>query len=224
MSEQTFDITFKHPFTAVLAGPSGSGKTTFVANALRNMNHMYDKKPAYTLFCYNKWQEIYDCLKQEGLIDEWMLGSPEKEYIEELAEQYRELGGIQIILDDLRTRINPDVEALFTIGRHHSLISVWFMTQNLYDDAKEFRTMKLNFTYLVLFKNPGDQRQPRTFFNSYRPAPYSAELFKIYQKVTKNSSYSYLMFDMHQETPEEVRIRTKIFPSDGLCEVFVPVD
>jgi len=223
--EETYDIRFKLPFTGILSGPSRCGKSTFIANVLRNMDHLYDKKPGYTICFYESWQPIYEQLRAEGLVDEWAAMAPTKEYLLELANDYKGSGGIQVIVDDqmLKTDINADLASLFTVGSHHADISIWYLTQSLFNDDKAFRTMKLNATYIVLFKNPGSQKQADSFFNMFRPRPYSTDLKKIFQKVTKNM-YSYLLFDLHQETNEDVRIRTKIFPSDGVCEVFVPVD
>lgn len=180
---------------------------------------MYDKKPAHTIFYYASWQETYDLMKAEGLVDEWRNESPSMNHISAVAAQYESVGGIQVIIDDMMSQINSEIETLFTVSSHHSNISTIFVTQNLYQDHKSFRTMKLNANYIVLFKNPGNLKQAQTFFRSYRPQ-HANELGRIYEKMT-GDGYTYMLIDLHQTTPEAVRIRTKIFP-DEVCEVYMP--
>jgi hypothetical protein len=217
---ETYDVTWKVPFSAILAGPSRSGKSHFIKKLLLNMDVMYDKKPAYTIFYYASWQDTYDEMKEAGLVDEWRNEAPSTNYISEVAAKYENLGGVQVILDDLMSSCGTEMENLFTIFSHHHSISTIYVTQNLYQDSTSFRTMKLNATYLVLFKNPGNLKQAQTFFRSFRPR-HATELGRIYETMTENG-YTYMLIDLHQTTPHAIRIRTKIFP-DEICEVYTPV-
>ena len=64
------------------------------------------------------------------------------------------------ITDDLMQSAggNQLIENLFTNGRHLNL-SVVFVRQNLFYAGKKCRTILLNSTYIVVFKNPRDQTQ-----------------------------------------------------------------
>ena len=66
------------------------------------------------------------------------------------------------VTDDLMQSAsgNQLVENLFTNGRHLNL-SVVFVSQNLFYTGKKCRTISLNSTYIVVFKNPRDQSQIR---------------------------------------------------------------
>ena len=66
------------------------------------------------------------------------------------------------IIDDLMQSVsgNQLVENLITNGRHLNL-SVVFVIQNLLYTGKKSRTISLNSTYIVVFKNPRDQSQVR---------------------------------------------------------------
>ena len=55
---------------------------------------------------------------------------------------------------------NQLVKNLFTNDRHLNL-SVIFVSQNLFYAGKKCRTISLNSTYIVVFKNPRDQTQIR---------------------------------------------------------------
>lgn len=221
MANDIYDVTFKTPFRAVLCGPSGCGKTTFVRNMLMYQDQLYSVKPALTLYYYTHWQPAYDEMKNRGLVDQWHRGCPTTQSIIDIAEQYKGKGGIQVILDDLMFEAKNDLSLLYTRGSHHEEITVIFLSQNLFHDEKSFRTMKLNAQYLVLFKNPSNIRQIRQWFSQFDPKNAN-ELLSIYETVT-DYGYTYLLIDLHQETRSAVRIKSKIFPHNGVMDVFVKV-
>lgn len=213
MDVQTFDVRFKPHSTLLLCGSSKSGKTTWVQQCLRNAKDIFVSPPSYTLFYYAAWQDVYDQMRNENLVQEWKNECPQKEYIEELGERYRNNGGLLVIIDDMLSKMNKDMADLFQVVSHHSKTSVWFLSQNLFHDDKHYRDMRMNANYIVLFKNPNNSKQAMRFFNQIAPESSKA-LLRVFQKVTKKP-YSYLVFDLHQETPDEVRIRTNIFPHES---------
>jgi len=209
----TYDIRFKHPFTALLVGASKSGKSTWIRQCLRNANDIFVSPPAYTLFYYAAWQDVYDQMRTENLVNEWRNECPQKDYIEEMGAKYKSSGGLLVIIDDYLSQMNKDMAELFQVVSHHSKTSLFFLSQNLFHDDKHYRDMKMNVNYIILFKNPNNSKQAMRFFNQIAPETSKA-LHKVFQKVTKKP-YSYLIFDLHQETPDEIRIRTNIFPHEG---------
>ena len=215
------DVSWKTPFTAILSGPSKSGKSYFIWNLLRNADVMYDKgRPAYTIFYYASWQDTYDKLKASHLVDEWKNENPSMDYITKLAVEYEKKGGLQVVIDDMMNQADRNMEQLFTVNSHHLNISTIFVTQHLYVDNNAFRTMRINANYLVLFKNPASLSQAETFFRSFRRR-HAAELTRVYEEMTQEP-HTYMLIDLHQTTPEALRIRTKIFP-DEIGVVYVPV-
>jgi len=181
---------------------------------------MFTTLPSHTIFYYSTWQPIYESMKNENLVQEWKNECPQKEYIEELAEKHSKSGGLTVIIDDLISQINKDMVDLFQVVSHHSNVNIFFIAQNLFQDDKKYRNMRLNANYIVLFKNPANQKQATTFINQFSPL-YSKQLLDVYNKITRRG-YSYLLFDLHQDTPDEIRVRTKVFPQEGLLEVYVP--
>ena len=61
-----------------------------------------------------------------------------------------------MVIDDQMTETsnNKRILNLFTNGSHHRNLSLIFLVQNVYFQGKIKRTLSLNASYLVLFKNP----------------------------------------------------------------------
>lgn len=216
-----YNIQFKTPFTCIIAGPSKSGKTTWLYHCLKNSDSLFDIKPAYTIFYYSAWQNIYDQMKNENLVQEWKNCCPQSDYIKELALRYNEEGGINVIIDDMLSQLNEEMANMFEVISHHSKANLFFLSQNLFHEDKNYRSMKGNVNYLVLFKNPANKKQATRFFSNISSHPKA--LGKVFSNITREG-YTYLLFDLHQTTPDEVRIRSKIFPHEGVTQVFVPPD
>ena len=130
------------------------------------------------------------------------------------------------IIDDLMQSAigNQLVDNLFTSGRHLNL-SVMFISQNLFYMGKKCRTISLNLTYIVVFKNPRDQSQIRQL--ACRMFPSKPKFLQVgYEDATKDP-YRYLFLDFHPNSPESARVRGNIFPCDLLddpCCLYLPKD
>ena len=119
---------------------------------------------------------------------------------------------------------NQLVENLFTNGRHLNL-SVVFVSQNLFYAGKKCRTISLNSTYTVVFKNPRDQSQIRHLACQMFPSEPKF-LQAAYEEETKDP-YRYLFLDFHPNLPEFARVRGNILPCDLLedpCCLYLPKD
>ena len=104
---------------------------------------------------------------------------------------------------------NQLVENLFTDGRHLNL-SVIFVSQNLFYTGKKCRTISLNSTYIVVFKNPRDQTQIRHLACQMFPSkPKFSQA--AYEEETKDP-YRYLFLDFHPNSPEFAKSSWKYFP------------
>ena len=193
------DPTWKHPFTCVVAGPTGCGKTVWVKEFLKYKSILMSPLPEETVWCYGEWQSGYSQMQHvtfvEGIpkTDEWTDNKPRL-----------------VILDDLMTEADERVTKLFTKGSHHRNLSVIFIVQNLFGTNKEQRTITLNSHYLVVFKNPRDVSQINHLAKQMYPGKlkYVQEAFKD----ATGSPHGYLLFDLCQETPDHLRLRTNIFP------------
>ena len=144
-------MEWKFPFTAVISGPSGSGKSHFIDRFIKNLNQMVDVKFDRIMLYYTEWQNGYlrlgkDIEFHEGLPQFSDFSSDNKPKL--------------VILDDLQKESSNNIVAdIFTKGSHHWGISVIFVTQNLFHQGRNQRTIALNTSYLVIFKNPRDRSQ-----------------------------------------------------------------
>ena len=108
---------------------------------------------------------------------------------------------------------NQLVKNFFTNGRHLNL-SVVFVSQNVFYIRKKCRTISLNSTYIVVFKNPRDQTQIRHLACHIFPSKPKF-LQAAYEEETKDP-YRYLFLDFHSNSSEFARVLGNIFPYEPL--------
>ena len=137
---------------------------------------------------------------QDSLVDSKLL---------QLAEKEHALLGF--LCDDFST--DDRVTKLFTKGSHHRSLSVTYIVQNLFGKNKEQRTISLNSHYLVVFKNPRDASQVTHLAKQMYPGKtkYLQEAFKEATSIP----HGYLLIDLRQETPDHLRLRTRVFPDQA---------
>ena len=112
------------------------------------------------------------------------------------------------------------VTNLFTKKSHHTNTSVIYLVQNLFSKNKESRTISLNSQYLVVFKNPRDASQMTNLAKQMYPGRV-----KFVQEAFADATaapYGYILVDLKQDTPEDLRLRTSILPDDAVQYVYMP--
>lgn len=202
-------MELQHAFTCTVAGPTNAGKTWFVFRVMKHANKMINPPPEKIVYCYGEFQPEF----AEFPWVEFHEGLPSM-------DQFDGRQRVLLIIDDLMDEVDKTVSNLFTKLSHHRNVSVIFMTQNLFHKNKHIRTMNLNTHYIVLFKNPRDVGQVATLARQMYPGK-SNFLIESYQDATKEPR-GYLLIDLKQETDEQFRIRTKIFPDDPRHYVYIP--
>jgi energy-coupling factor transporter ATP-binding protein EcfA2 len=213
------DLTFKHPFTCLIAGPSGSGKTHLVRELLASRRSLMSPPPAAVYYYYNTWQDVYNSMEDEGLVSEFIRGTPTSAQFGEKAGILQSRGGSLFIIDDAINNETTDLGEIFTVLSHHRNASVVFITQNLFLQNKEFRTVSLNTHYIFVMKSPRDMLQLRSFAKQMYPGD-SAFAMSSYKSATKHP-FSYILFDASQKTRNQLRVRSRIFPSQQPMHVFI---
>ena len=208
MSRLSFTMEFpklQHPFTMVIAGPTGCGKSYFVRDMITAKEEMFSIIPDKVVWFYGIHQPLYDEIEDVA-------------FVEGLPTDFKEYLGKHtlFIIDDLMQSSNDKrLSNLFTRGSHHLNLSVIFITQNFFHKGKEMRDITLNAHYLVLSKNRRDLSQVSHLGRQLFPR--HVRLFQeVFEDATKDP-YTYLFIDLRAETPEELRLRSKILPHQTQC-------
>ena len=97
------------------------------------------------------------------------------------------------------------VTKIFTKISHHKSVSVLYLTQNLFFQGKENRTISLNTHYMVLFKNPRDASQVAVLGKQMYPNK-SKILVEAFRDAT-GIPYCYLLVDMQTDLDEQFRLQ-----------------
>jgi KaiC/GvpD/RAD55 family RecA-like ATPase len=190
------DTRWTHPFTCLIAGSTGAGKTHFVIQFINNISNSMVPVPDEIIWCYSEWQPSYEIIYgvtfHEGLPKESAWGKKRL-----------------VILDDLMSEADEKVTKMFTKESHHRNMSVMFIVQNLFRKNKEQRTISLNSHYIVVcdvsqISNLGKQMYPGKL--KYLPESF---------KDAVSTPYGYLVFDLRQEIPDHLRLRTRLFSPQG---------
>ena len=76
---EIYDVTFKCPFNCIMSGSSGSGKTTRLFEFLKLKDVICNAKFYKVYYFYSTWQNIYDEMKSQKLVDHFIEGIPDQE-------------------------------------------------------------------------------------------------------------------------------------------------
>lgn len=208
MTDNILDASIKHPSTIIIAGQSGSGKSFFTQELLKNKESFTPLPPKHVVFVYKEWQPLYDKMKKEKIVDEFVQGMPTDEEIKKLMEKYQKSGSI-MIFDDLMSDIGKSMTNCFTVYSHHKNCTVILLIQSLFLESKSYKTCSLNAHYIILMKNKRDGAS--VSFLARQISPYNTRyITEAYIHATQKP-YTYLLFDLRQETDERIRLRSNIF-------------
>lgn len=201
------------PFSMIIAGPSNSGKTTFVYNLMDNSHHLVEKQFDYVVWFYGQTPPSETSIREKDVKFIHGLPSSFDEYIQP------GLNGL-IVFDDLMKECanNSMIGDFFTQRCHHEELNVMYISQNLFSDGKERKTLSKNATYLVVFNTPLDQTISHSLARKLMPKDIKT-FHDIFTEATK-TPHSYLFIDGHQKSSSDIRLRGNIF--NTYQEVYIP--
>lgn len=197
---------FKHPFTCMTAGPTSSGKTYLIRDILKYHKLLINinENILNVVWAYGQWQELYS--KQiENCKTIYLEGLPSEEDLNEYTPHL-------VVIDDLMSELANDKKLtnLFTKGSHHKNISVIFISQNIFMQGSQMRTVSLNCHNIILLKNPRDRAQVMRL--AYQIYPNKSKfLIEAYDDATK-AEFGYIRIDLTQNTPDKYRVQTRLTP------------
>ena len=206
-----YDIGLRAPFSLVLAGVSGSGKTHFCVELLKNASGIMEKPPSRVIYFYNQWSSpLFDELQRLHLVHEFVQGNPTMDQVREICSEH---SNALFIIDDLALQTNLDTAELFTVGRSKLDCNIIFMTQNLFERSGVFRTLSINSSAICIFKMIRDKTTILNFAKQFAPGN-TRWLLDAYKHATQQP-YTYLFFDMHQRSSDEVRVLANLFDENS---------
>ena len=203
----SMDVRFKTPANFYICGASQCGKSFLVRSMLHHRDELFEPKITKIIFCYGEYQSAFDSMMQT---------IPNLTFVEGFPENLNDMlcTNCLVIVDDLMSQCsqNQSMSDLFTKGSHHRGVSVIYLTQNLFPPGRQSRTISLNSHYMIVFKHPRDSLGISTLARQMYPHSTNF-LVQSFQDATKRP-YGYLLFDLHQLTPENMRLRTNILPGE----------
>ena len=200
------DVRFELANSLFVCGPSKAGKSHWVVKLIENRHLLFVQPPAKIYWFYGTWQPQYASLKEKGV---HMIDGVQESDIANIEN------GSMVILDDLvsETENSKAVTALFTKHVHHRDLFLVYITQNFYHQSKEARMRHLNSHYILFFKNPRDKTQPSMLARQMFPGRSSAAFAQMFELATEKP-HGYLLIDLRQNAPNDIRLRTNIFPDE----------
>ena len=202
-----YSIQLTHPFGLLVSGGTKSGKTTFVKKLLTYVDTMIDKPPENITYFYSEFQNAFGEIQTLASRIKFVQGLPD-DILDTINSETRNL----FIVDDMMGEKDAVIGKLFTKKSHHGNLSVIYIVQNLFHHSKEHRTISLNASYLCLTKNVRDASQ--IVHLAKQLYPNNTKFFQqAYQLATKEP-YPYLFVDLTPTCPDEIRVRSGIFPID----------
>ena len=199
---------FRFPARVIISGPSNAGKTEV---CIRLIKH-YHKKFSTIVICGSATHPIQDV---SGLSDKVIIS---KDIINPINYKTDPNDHILLILDDCFSEAlnRTDVLDLFTKGRHDR-ISIVFIVQNLFGCGKHARSISLNASAFILFKQR-DLAQIEYLGRQIFGKNEAKKFVSIYKDCISMSPYSYLLIDLIVDTPEELQLRSNLFRENGPFE------
>jgi len=181
-----------------------SGKTTLVFKILENRNQIINKPIDNVQYIYGIDQKIFHSYSKRN---------PWIRFEDELSEE--ELNNRSLVVFDdkmssFQGKENSFITNFVTRAVHHIGCSCIILLHNVF--APKLRTIALNTTYLIFFKQPRDNSTISILAKQMFPGQNSF-LVEAYKFCTKDP-HSYIFFDLSQIQNEKFRVRNNIFFTD----------
>ena len=195
-------LKFITPSVTQLIRPSLSGKSTIMFEILLNRDIAFDRKMGKIYYCFGVLSSSYERIKSViGDDISFISGLPTEEQVTKWSSTSNS-GPIILVLDDLMEEISRSTpcQNLVTRLTHHCQLSLFILSQNLFQKGGIYRCLSLNTHYFIFMKTRRDHAQLLYFGRQLFPFRPSL-LYSAYIKATENVQYGYLhVVDLHPES------------------------
>ena len=215
------DARFQKGATHLLAGSTGSGKTYAVIEILRNIKDMFvdGANIKNVVFYYASWQDIYDEIKTQGIVSKWVQRMPTNEEFIDDVQDFKRDGGSIVVIDDFMSEISKELVDIVTVSARHNNASTFILFQSLFPTDRLARQISLNVKYIWVFKNPRENAQFNYLVRQIAPQDYKW-MVEAYHSATTDP-YTYILLDLTQGTPNHLRVRSCVIPSQAPMKVWM---
>ena len=192
--------TLDSPFRLIVAGASGSGKTELVKKMI---HERYFGRLRDIHYCYPEYLSTIPAVFDVPV--QYHSGLMSLSDIKDLED------GCLLIIDDLmlETSASESIAKLFTVCARKRGISVILLVQNIYQQGKHFRNIRLNATAIIMFKfRAGQDVNKRLLRDLGLQHMISADQLQS----TLEEKYSFILFDLHPSRHSDFGcVRSNIF-------------
>ena len=192
--------TLAAPFRLIVGGASGSGKTELVKKMI---HEGYFGSLRDIHYCYPEYLTTIPAVFDVPV--QYHSGLLSLSDIKDLED------GCLLIIDDLmlETSASESIAKLFTVCARKRGISVILLVQNIYQQGKHFRNIRLNATAIIMFKfRAGQDVNKRLLRDLGLQHMISADQLQS----TLEEKYSFILFDLHPSRHSDFGcVRSNIF-------------
>ena len=149
-------------------------------------------------YCYGTYCNQYDTEKEKiGSNIIFISGLPSEDDVKKWATLSTE-GNIILVLDDLLEQVSKSVSCqnMVTKIAHHCEISLFILSQNMFQKGGVYTCLSLNTHYFILMKTKRDHQQILYFGRQIFPFKQNV-LYSAYLQATDSVTYGYLRVDLH---------------------------
>ena len=205
----------------MIVGSTGAGKSSICRKIILYKKEMFpQEEPQKILFCYSIWQPLYEDILKTFPIVVFKSGLP-------TVDDLKELSGISkkhclVFFDDMIHELvnDIDIERLITGYAHHSRITTVIMSQNLYYQGKNSKTLNINQGSFILMSSRTDTSQIRNFGRQIMGPGKKSRAFWFAYEDTQKKNFQYLFVDVTPSGNMKHMLRSFIFPDEGPTVIY----
>ena len=179
----------------MIFGQTGVGKTEFMLEVIRQkLVHPF---PENIYYMYNV---------EQPFMNTWNENESQKiTFIKGLQfDQVDTTSPSLLVIDDLVLKTDRETAEMFILGSHHYSISLFFLTQNLFQNCNLFRLASKNSHYYVLFQN---QRNFNQISNLARQTDCYKRIMAAYKRASETPR-GFIVLSFPPELPRELSVVT----------------
>jgi len=206
----------------VVTAPTKGGKSVIISKLLKYYDQMFDgKKANKILFCYGVKTTLHDEL--ESQFDKDIILQEGLPTSNDLKAFLSNLGRKIIVMDDLiQDMVNSKlIDELFLITVHHYDLCLIYSSQYIFTKGTYSRSLSSNTDYFILLNSMRNYDQIAILARQiYGGSKLYHTFLQIWNNHVKSKLYGYILLDCNPSTPNDLRIRSSIFP-DEVTKIYI---